>query len=57
VTECPRISADFLEDERLALGERWFNQEYLCSFEDAVGAVFSHELIHAMIDDSVGALW
>jgi hypothetical protein len=57
VTECPRISAEFLEDERLALGERWWRQEYMCSFEDPVGAVFAHHVIHAMIDPAVSALW
>src|SRR5207244_4416310 len=31
--ECPRIPATFLAEERRALGERWYKQEYLCSFE------------------------
>jgi hypothetical protein len=57
VTECPRISPEFLEDERLALGERWWRQEYFCSFEDPVGAVFTHDVVHAMLDKSVEALW
>lgn len=39
-TDCPRISPAFLEEERRAQGERWFNQEYLCSFESDIGAVF-----------------
>jgi hypothetical protein len=47
--QCPRISAEFLAEERRALGERWFRQEYLCSFEDAVGAVFSSADIQAML--------
>jgi hypothetical protein len=38
--ECPRITPAFLADERAALGERYYAQEYLCSFEDATGAVF-----------------
>jgi hypothetical protein len=45
--ECPRISAGFLAEERRALGERWFRQEYLCSFEDAVGQLFSNDEIEA----------
>lgn len=45
--QCPRISKEFLDDERLALGERWFNQEYLCSFEDSIDAVFLQEHIEA----------
>jgi hypothetical protein len=41
--ECPRIDPAFLAEERAALGDRWFRQEYECSFEDIVGAVFSGE--------------
>jgi hypothetical protein len=57
VTECDRISPAFLEEERLALGDRWWKQEYFCSFEDAVGAVFTHDAVHGMLDPSVQALW
>ena len=32
--ECPRISAEFLEEEKKAMGPRWYAQEYLCSFEE-----------------------
>lgn len=40
--ECPRIAPVFLEDERRALGPKWFAQEYECSFESSAGAVFDH---------------
>jgi hypothetical protein len=43
--ECPRISPEFLAGERLVLGERWYRQEYLCDFTQAVDAVFSPEVI------------
>jgi hypothetical protein len=33
-TECPRISPLHLAEERRTLGERWFDQEYLCQFTD-----------------------
>src|SRR5262249_9092072 len=39
-SQVPRISAEFLEDERRALGEQWFRQEYCCSFEAVEGLVF-----------------
>jgi len=39
--ECPRIPAEFLAEERQALGERSFAQEYHCNFAEAVGAVFA----------------
>jgi hypothetical protein len=45
--DCPRIPKTHLEDERRALGAKWFNQEYGCSFEDNAGAVFSFEDIMA----------
>jgi Terminase large subunit, T4likevirus-type, N-terminal len=47
---CPRISPEFLADERAKLGPRLFAQEYMCSFEDAVGQVFSSESILAAFE-------
>lgn len=48
---CPRLSAEFLAEERQAMGERWYGQEYCCSFEDAIGAVFSDRDINAALSD------
>ncbi|MFO0966080.1 MAG: terminase large subunit [Gemmataceae bacterium] len=39
-TKCPRIPQKFLEAERRSLGDSWFRQEYLCSFEAQEGLVF-----------------
>jgi hypothetical protein len=36
----PRIPAAFLEEERRALGESWYRQEYCCSFEALQGLVY-----------------
>jgi hypothetical protein len=55
--ECPRITPAFLAEERQAMGERWFNQEYLCSFEDDTGAVFDYASIHAALDTHVAPLF
>ncbi len=46
-TECKRIPAEFLEEERVAMGEEWFGQEYLCSFVGMENAVFNAEWIAA----------
>jgi hypothetical protein len=35
-TDIPRISASFLEQERAALGDAWFRQEYDCDLDAAV---------------------
>jgi hypothetical protein len=43
--ECPRITPGFLAEERLAIGPRWYRQEYECSFEEVVDAVFSPEAL------------
>jgi hypothetical protein len=36
----PRITAAFLAEERRAMGESWFRQEYCCSFEAFEGLVY-----------------
>lgn len=40
-TEIPRISKEFLEEERKSLGELWYSQEYMCKFVDPVDSIFS----------------
>jgi hypothetical protein len=55
--ECPRITAEFLAEERRALGDRWYRQEYLCSFEDTIDAVFSYEDIQAALSNDVKPLF
>jgi hypothetical protein len=54
---CPRIDPAFLAEERLALGERWFRQEYECSFEDVIDAVFTYADIQAALSDDVKPLF
>jgi hypothetical protein len=49
--QCPRLSPAFLRQERRELGERWFNQEYMCAFVEAVGQLFSDDAIDAAFRD------
>jgi hypothetical protein len=51
-TDCPRISQEFLDQEREQLGPLIFAQEYLCEFHDEVGAAFLTELIEAAFVDN-----
>ncbi|MBI3410936.1 MAG: hypothetical protein HY040_21590 [Planctomycetes bacterium] len=37
----PRIKPAFLDQEKRALGETWFRQEYFCSFEAMEGLVYA----------------
>jgi len=55
--DCPRITEDFLEDERRILGEHVFGQEYMVEFYDPDTAVFSSEIIEAAMTDEVEPLW
>src|SRR5262249_11604679 len=55
--ECPRISREFLAEEKRALGERYYRQEFCCSFEDCVDAVFSYRDIQAAFSDEVKPLF
>lgn len=56
-TEIPRISPEFLEQERRALGLRTFEQEYLCRFNEGDAALFSLEMIQAMANANVRPLF
>ncbi|HSL82166.1 MAG TPA: hypothetical protein VLF66_05285, partial [Thermoanaerobaculia bacterium] len=53
--ECPRISADFLEEERRSMGEWWFAQEYLCEFLDAETQPFGREDVERAFEEEVEA--
>jgi hypothetical protein len=55
--QCPRISQQFLVEERAALGPRWFAQEYECSFEEIIGAVFAQADIEAALSGEVVPLF
>lgn len=56
-TQVPRISPEFLEEERRALGDWWFRQEYLCEFVEATDSVFSYEQVTAALSDDVEPLF
>ena len=55
-TECERIRPEFLEGERISMGDRWFRQEYGCEFSDTDDSVFRTDDIHAAIDDDIAML-
>ncbi len=46
-TECPRIRAEFIEEERREMGRHWFAQEYLCEFVDDGGGWFTRDVVEA----------
>jgi hypothetical protein len=54
---CPRISSAFLEEERRALGDWWYRQEYECQFVETVDQVFSYSLVMGAMDNRVKPLF
>jgi hypothetical protein len=54
---CPRISSEFLEEERRTMGDWHYRQEYLGEFMDDAFAVFRNEDIEAMFNTDVPPLW
>jgi len=54
--DCPRISPEFLEEERRALPARVYRQEYGCSFEDIEDQVFAYEDVMAAMSEEVAPL-
>jgi hypothetical protein len=56
-SRCPRISGEFLEEERRVLPRQVFRQEYECSFEETEDQVFTHEDVQAAISAEVTPLF
>jgi hypothetical protein len=54
-TQVPRISPEFLAEERRTLGEWWFEQEYMCRFLDAETQAFRREDIDRAFEEEVQA--
>jgi hypothetical protein len=49
----PRISAEFLEEERRAMGDWWYSQEYECQFRESTDSVFSHAAVMGALSNDV----
>ncbi len=56
-TKCPRISPEFLDEERKALGDWWFQQEYMCHFGETTDSLFSYDVIQASLSDEIAPLF
>jgi hypothetical protein len=50
-TECARMDAGFLAQERLEMGPLWFAQEYLCEFVQNGSQLFDRRALEAVMDD------
>jgi hypothetical protein len=55
--DCPRISPEFLEEERASLPRRVFDQEYRCVFTETDDAVFTFEDVAGAMTSEVTPLF
>jgi hypothetical protein len=56
-TECSRIPARFLEEEREKKGERLFRQEYMCEFLQSEDCLFRQEDLDPCLRDDLEAIF
>lgn len=54
--EIPRISKEFLANERLNMTESQYLQEYFGEFQEAEGAVFSSDLFRSLANPAISTL-
>lgn len=53
--QCPRITEEFLKNERAEVGDWWVDQEYFCKFVDTEDQIFTHDLIVDAVDHGLKA--
>jgi len=54
--QCPRISPEFLEEERQSMPRAWFEAEYFCAFNEPEDSVFGYDDVMAAISADVKPL-
>jgi len=54
---CPRISREWLENERRTIPDFWYRQEFLCEFTETVDSVFGYDDIQAAISSDITPLF
>src|SRR5262249_10966467 len=55
--ECPRISPEFLAEEKASMPEPWFLAEYMGVFTDTEDSVFSYEYVMNALSSEVQPLF
>jgi hypothetical protein len=56
-SDCPRIPATFLEEERRTMTAAFYASEYECEFGDTIDSVFSLQDVLAALDDTITPLY
>jgi hypothetical protein len=55
-TECPRISSEFLEEERRSMPAACFASEYMCAFTEPIDSVFGYDEVMGAISSDIEPL-
>src|SRR5262249_24722549 len=55
--DVPRITPQFLDEERATMPAFWFAAKYLCEFTETIDAVFSHADVMAALSPNVEPLF
>lgn len=55
--DVPRISPEWLAEERARIGDWWFRQEYLCEFVETEDSVFTYDTVMGAVSDDVRPLF
>lgn len=55
--DCPRISSEFLAEERRTISPLVYASEYECRFTDAADSAFSHAQVMAVLDHTLDPLY
>ncbi|MDO4356534.1 MAG: terminase family protein [Clostridia bacterium] len=56
-SQCPRMTAEQLEQQRRSMGDMFFRQEFQCEFVDTAEQTFGYDLIQRAFDDSITPLF
>lgn len=54
--DVPRITNQFLEEEKRSMGDWWFKQEYLCEFVETDDSVFGYDMVMNSLSGGVEPL-
>ncbi len=55
--DVPRMSRAWLDKERAAIGDWWFEQEYLCQFKETTDQVFGYDEVMGALSADVAPLF
>lgn len=56
-SQCPRISAAFLAEEKATLPDAWYKSEYACEFVQTTDSVFAYQHVMGALSDEVQPLF